>query len=415
MCVKEGNPERVKGRRDRGYFADLTGLILSMNRYLLVVTPGLERLLCDEISTLLGRTISRDKGLVVIKGGIEMACVLFIAWHDHCSDERGVLHHRHPVQTRGCDWNSSVITRIRATSIGAVPRFQVVRVGEWSESSPFGCHRVHLLVQTTRAAHRIFETKECHNQSSHKSALYHTKAIEERILNTRVIRGMDAHSSQVLPLHFFFSHDVCTVSCVVGGFYKRGYRDYVSKAPLRETLAAAVAYASLRSLPEHVSYRVLDPFCGTGTLLQEWYSFTHGDDPARQRRRLLEGYSDVVERRLSQDDSDVIKRSLSQDTPDVVERGLSQYTSDMKRNLPHKHTHSHSPWHPFASFPLQGSDSDGHAIKGAVHNTQRLLGTPSTSPFTFTQLPFSQFKHTVDTKQPLVILSNVRLNTRDDV
>ena len=302
------------------------------------------------------------------------------------------MHHRHPVQTRGCDWNSSVITRIRATSIGAVPRFQVVRVGEWSESPPSGCHRVRLLVQTARVAHRIFETRECHNQSSHKSALYHTKAIEERILNTRVIRGMDAHSSQVLPLHFFFSHDVCTVSCVVGGFYKRGYRDYVSKAPLRETLAAAVAYASLRSLPEHVSYRVLDPFCGTGTLLQEWYSFTHGDDPASQRRRLLEGYSDVVKRNLPQGDSDI-----------------------MKKNLPHKHTHSHSPWHPFASFPLQGSDSDGHAIKGAIHNTQRLLGTPSTSPFTFTQLPFSQFKHTVDTKQPLVILSNVRLNTRDDV
>ena len=297
-----------------------------------------------------------------------------------------------------------MITRIRATSIGAVPRFQVVRVGEWSESSPFGCHRVRLLVQTTRAAHRIFETKKCHNQSSHKSALYHMKAIEERILNTRVIRGMDAHSSQALPLHFFFSHDVCTVSCVVGGFYKRGYRDYVSKAPLRETLAAAVAYASLRSLPEHVSYRVLDPFCGTGTLLQEWYSFTHGDDPARQRRRLLEDYSDVVARSLSQGDSGMTKRTLSQDTPDM-----------MKRNLPHKHTHPHSPWHPFASFPLQGSDSDGHAIKGAVHNTQRLLGTPSTSPFTFTQLPFSQFKHTVDTKQPLVILSNVRLNTRDDV
>lgn len=79
MCVEEGNPERVKGRRDRGYFADLTGLILSMNRYLLVVTPGLERLLCDEVSTLLGRGISRDKGLVVIKGGIEVACVFFIA------------------------------------------------------------------------------------------------------------------------------------------------------------------------------------------------------------------------------------------------------------------------------------------------------------------------------------------------
>ena len=302
------------------------------------------------------------------------------------------MHHRHQVQTRGCDCNCLVTTRIRATSIGAVPRFQVVRVGEWSESSPFGCHRVRLLVQTARVAHRIFETRECHNQSSHKSALYHTKAIEERILNTRVIRGMDVHSSQALPLHFFFSHDVCTVSCVVGGFYKRGYRDYVSTAPLRETLAAAVAYASLRSLPERVLYRVLDPFCGTGTLLQEWYSFTHGDDPASQRRRLLEGYSDVVERRLSQDDSDV-----------------------MKRNLFHKHTHPHSPWHAFASFPLHGSDSDGHAIKGAVHNTQQLLGTPSTSPFTFTQLPFSQFKSTVDTKQPLVILSNVRLNTRDDV
>ena len=69
----------MKRRRDRGYFTDLPGFILSMNRYLLVVTPGLERLLCDEISTYLGREISRDKGLVVMKGGIEVACALFIA------------------------------------------------------------------------------------------------------------------------------------------------------------------------------------------------------------------------------------------------------------------------------------------------------------------------------------------------
>ena len=45
-----------------------------MNRYLLVVTPGIEKLLYEEVQTLVPRlqTLGRPDGIV--KGGIELDC-----------------------------------------------------------------------------------------------------------------------------------------------------------------------------------------------------------------------------------------------------------------------------------------------------------------------------------------------------
>ena len=49
------------------------------------------------------------------------------------------------------------------------------------------------------------------------------------------------------------------------GLHKRGYRKNANAAPLKETLAAAMAYAA-RIFPDS---QVYDPFCGSGTLLIE--------------------------------------------------------------------------------------------------------------------------------------------------
>ena len=171
------------------------------------------------------------------------------------------------------------------------------------------------------------------------------------------MKSTSPDSDQTLSLFFLFSHDTCTVSCSVGGFFKRGYRTHISAAPLRETLAAAVAYSTLHTLPAGVPYRVVDPFCGTGTLLQEWFSFTHNDSPACQRRRLLPAYKEVwgVE----------------------SERGNSMWESH---------------WGSHRGYPLLGYDASEKAIRGAVHNTQRLIGVNRWRPSSLLRVPSISFR-----------------------
>ncbi|MGL4338368.1 MAG: THUMP domain-containing class I SAM-dependent RNA methyltransferase [Turicibacter sp.] len=61
--------------------------------------------------------------------------------------------------------------------------------------------------------------------------------------------------------------DVVTLSIDTTGpgLHKRGYREYAGEAPLKETLAASLVYLS-RWKPERL---LVDPFCGSGTILIE--------------------------------------------------------------------------------------------------------------------------------------------------
>lgn len=75
----------------------------------------------------------------------------------------------------------------------------------------------------------------------------------------------DRNGSQLFTIRFL--HDRCTVSADSSGalLHLRGYRQAVAKAPVRETLAAAVLLAS--------GWRgdtpLVDPFCGSGTIAIE--------------------------------------------------------------------------------------------------------------------------------------------------
>jgi len=106
----------------------------------------------------------------------------------------------------------------------------------------------------------------------HKSRLYHSDAVAERVLgaiNDHFSAGRSVSSTchmekngQLILVRLV--HDLCTISLDSSGapLYKRGYRQEVSKAPLRETLAAAMLLASGwdRNSP------LIDPFCGSGTI-----------------------------------------------------------------------------------------------------------------------------------------------------
>ncbi len=137
-----------------------------------------------------------------------------------------------------------------------------------------------------------------------KSKLYHTGAIEERVAE-QIGRGEGAQ--QVLVR---VTRDVATVSVDASGLalHKRGYRGPAGKAPVRETLAAALLVAS----EWDVRRPLVDPFCGSGTVLIEAAMKARRMAPGRHRsfqfmqwpsfdaagwERLVKGAdSDVIER-----------------------------------------------------------------------------------------------------------------------
>ncbi|HAL17459.1 MAG TPA: class I SAM-dependent RNA methyltransferase [Anaerolineaceae bacterium] len=106
----------------------------------------------------------------------------------------------------------------------------------------------------------------------HHSKLYHSGAVSERVLGAigdRLKHAPEAlafdeeqPSAQLVLVRM--ENDECTISLDMSGepLHRRGYRLAVAKAPLRETVAAAMLYASGwdRRSP------LLDPFCGSGAI-----------------------------------------------------------------------------------------------------------------------------------------------------
>lgn len=131
-----------------------------------------------------------------------------------------------------------------------------------------------------------------------KSKLYHTGAIAQRLAealvkavpNVRVAAGREHEDDDVPPSpeapanQLFvvrFVHDVATVSVDSSGvlLHMRGYRQAVAKAPLRETLAAAV----LLGAGWNGSTPLTDPMCGSGTIAIEAARLARKIAPGRDR------------------------------------------------------------------------------------------------------------------------------------
>jgi len=115
----------------------------------------------------------------------------------------------------------------------------------------------------------------------HKSRLYHSDAVAERILSAmsavrgdiRVVESAgDGDEDTVGPANkrdgqlfvVRIVNDECEISADSSGelLHRRGYRREVAKAPLRETLAAAMILAS----GWRAGDSLIDPMCGSGTI-----------------------------------------------------------------------------------------------------------------------------------------------------
>jgi len=119
--------------------------------------------------------------------------------------------------------------------------------------------------------------------TSHASKLYMKKAIARHIqegIGERLGRlPLDAPEAQLVLVRL--ARDVCTLSVDSSGehLHRRGYKLAVTKAPLRENLAAGVILAS----GWQPDAPLLDPFCGSGTIPIEAARSGLGIPPGRMR------------------------------------------------------------------------------------------------------------------------------------
>ena len=123
--------------------------------------------------------------------------------------------------------------------------------------------------------------------SCRKSRIYHEGAAAQRI-KTAI---KDAIGAVVSPdtgiaVKARIDDDLCTISVDTSGesLHKRGHKEEVAKAPMRENMAALF----LRQCSYRGSEPVVDPMCGSGTFVIEAAEIAVGLKPGRSRRFAFE-------------------------------------------------------------------------------------------------------------------------------
>ena len=230
-----------------------------------VVAPGLEQLVLDEVVRLGVRPASATHG------GVNCTVTWPQLWSMH-------------LQLR-------MATRV------------LVRVGRW-KADGFDTLRAGLQRIDWSAWLPAGEGVSVSASTDGRSKLFHTGAIEERVAEAI---GRREGEQQVLVR---VQRDVVTLSLDATGpsLHRRGYRGVAGKAPLRETLAAAVVVAS----GWDAKRPFVDPFCGSGTLLVEAAMIARRMAPGRHRVYAFQQWpsfdDDRWQRLLRGADADVIDR-----------------------------------------------------------------------------------------------------------
>jgi putative N6-adenine-specific DNA methylase len=184
--------------------------------------------------------------------------------------------------------------------------------------------------------------------TSRKSRLYHTGAIEQRLAEAiehrlgkastiEPARAEDEEESTASRAQLFVIRvvsDTFTVSADSSGalLHQRGYRHAVAKAPLRETLAAAMLIASDWS----GATPLIDPFCGSGTIPIEAALLARRMAPGRGRSFAFHSWPEAQ--------------------PALWERLCDEAASQALPRSP---------------VEIRGSDRDHGAIDAAISNAER--------------------------------------------
>jgi putative N6-adenine-specific DNA methylase len=222
---------------------------------LAITSPGIESILEQELKKLGIRTTKKIAGGVEARGNTEAI------------------------------WNASLWSRT-ANRI-------VVRIAEFHASSFHELERRAKKIEWTKYVTKGAAVR--FRVTCRKSRLYHSDAVAERFENVLVQqlnaaiadRGEDEESNSDAQLFIVrLANDVCTVSIDTSGdlLHRRGYRQAVGKAPLRETLAAAMLIGSEWDKRSPL----VDPMCGSGTIAIEGAMMARNIAPGARRKFAFE-------------------------------------------------------------------------------------------------------------------------------
>ena len=159
------------------------------------------------------------------------------------------------------------------------------------------------------------------------------KAMVERLKNRYGVTWFPENGASY-PLRVFLYKDMVTVGIDTSGesLHKRGYRTLTSKAPITETLAAALILLT----PWNRDRILVDPFCGSGTFPIEAAMMAAKMAPGMNRSFLAEGWRNVIKRKCWYEAMD--------EAGDLVEEDVE--------------------------VDIQGYDVDGDIVKAARSNAQ---------------------------------------------
>ena len=117
------------------------------------------------------------------------------------------------------------------------------------------------------------------------------KAIVERMKSVYHVSWFE-ESGAAYPIRVSLMKDMVTVSLDTSGesLHKRGYRKLTSKAPISETLAAALILLT----PWRKDRIFVDPFCGCGTFPIEAALMAAGIAPGMNRSFTAEQWKNLI-------------------------------------------------------------------------------------------------------------------------
>ncbi len=149
------------------------------------------------------------------------------------------------------------------------------------------------------------------------------KAMVER-MKTVYHQEWFEESGASYPVRVFFMKDEATIGIDTSGesLHKRGYRLLTSKAPITETLAAALIMLT----PWNKNRILVDPFCGSGTFPIEAAMMAANIAPGMNRSFLAEKWTNLIPGKLWYDAVDEAREMVD----DRIETDIQGYDIDGK-------------------------------------------------------------------------------------
>lgn len=159
------------------------------------------------------------------------------------------------------------------------------------------------------------------------------KAIVERLKTIYHVQWFEETGAEY-PIRVFINKDIVSIGMDTSGMslHKRGYRQLVGKAPISETLAAALIMLT----PWKRDRILVDPFCGSGTFPIEAAMIGANIAPGMHRNFTAETWTNLVQR---------------QQWEQAREEAEDKILRDIKMNI-------------------QGYDIDYHIVKCAMENAK---------------------------------------------